>query len=56
MNNIKPIQKKFDACIISCDDVRRNLTNSLNGIWNNYTTINDKGNITLLAECSDGIG
>ena len=56
MNNIKPIQKKFDACIISCDDVKRNLTNSLNGIWNNYTTINDKGNITLLAECSEGIG
>ena len=56
INNIKPIQKKFDACIISCDDVRRNLTNSLNGIWNNYTTINDKGDITLLAECSEGIG
>lgn len=57
INNIKPIQKKLEASIISCDYNRINtMINSLHGLWNIHDSLEEKGNVTLVTECLDGFG
>jgi len=55
--NVLNIENNFESCIISCDYKKINTLNkSLNGIWNTYKSIEKRGNITLIAESSDGFG